>query len=93
MNIDKLVKCFEKEIKFFEFFVNTAKAEVKDNNEEEKIHLFIYTEDIMHEGTFTYKQAFNSELDEETFAFVIFQKFVEKTMELMLSNMIESEEE
>ena len=92
MNIEKLVKCFEKEIEFFELIVTTAKAKVKNNKETETIELMIDTGELVHRGTFTYNQAIKSDLDEETFAFVIFQSFVEKTMNLMISQMFESED-
>lgn len=92
MNIEKLVKCFEKEIEFFELIVSTAKAYVKNNKDTETIDLIIDTGELVHTGTFTYSQAIKSELDEETFAFVIFQSFVEKTMNLMISQILESED-
>lgn len=92
MNIKKLVKCFEKEIEFFELIVTTAKAKVKNNKETETIELMIDTGELVNTGIFTYNQAIKIELDEETFAFVIFQSFVENTMNLMISNILESEE-
>lgn len=92
MNIDKLVKCFEKEIEFFELIVTTAKATVTNNKDEEIIELMIIADNTINVGTFTYKQAIESDLDEKTFAYVIFQSFVQKTIEFMFSDMTESED-
>ena len=92
MNIEKLVKCFEKEIEFFELIVTTARATVKNNKHTETIDLIIDTGELVHTGTFSYNQAIKSELDEENFAFVIFHSFVHKTMDLMISKILESED-